>query len=168
VSQESRLLPWYTALENVTLPIESRLGAAAARERALRLLRLVQLEDKAAAYPEELSGGQAQRVSIARAFAFPSPLIFMDEPFQSLDVPLRLQLMDIVRFLLAEEKRLAVMVTHDPREAVYLGRRVLVLGRPPAGIILNEPIDLEPDERAYGSAVMGQLEARLLRVLAGS
>jgi NitT/TauT family transport system ATP-binding protein len=168
VFQESRLLPWYTALENVMLPIESRMGTSAARERALRLLHLVQLEDKAAAYPSELSGGQAQRVSIARAFAFPSPVVLMDEPFQSLDVPLRLQLMDTVRSLLAEEKRLAIMVTHDPREAVYLGCRVLVLGRPPAGIVFNEPIDLKPDERAYGSAAMGKLEARLLRVLAES
>jgi NitT/TauT family transport system ATP-binding protein len=59
------------------------------------------------------------------------------------------------------------MVTHDPREAVYLARRVLVLGRPPAGIVFNEAIDLKPDDRAYGSAAMGQLEARLLRVLGG-
>jgi NitT/TauT family transport system ATP-binding protein len=167
VFQESRLLPWYTALENVTLPIESRLGAAAAREQALRFLRLVNLEDKAAAYPSELSGGQAQRVSMARAFAYPSRIMLMDEPFQSLDVPLRLQLMDTVRSLLADE-RLAVMVTHDPREAVYLGRRVLVLGRPPLGIILDEAIDLKPAERSYGSAAMGKLEARLLGVLAGS
>jgi NitT/TauT family transport system ATP-binding protein len=105
---------------------------------------------------------------MARAFAYPSQIMLMDEPFQSLDVPLRLRLMDTVRSLLAEEKRFAVMVTHDPREAVYLGRRVLVLGRPPAGIILNEPIDLKPEDRAYGSAAMGQLEARLLGVLAES
>jgi NitT/TauT family transport system ATP-binding protein len=167
VFQESRLLPWYTVLENVTLPIESRLGTAAACERALRFLRLVHLEHKAAAYPSELSGGQAQRVSMARAFAYPSQIMLMDEPFQSLDVPLRLQLMDTVRSLLAEEKFLAVMVTHDPREAVYLGRRILVLGRPPAGIMLDEPIDLKPEDRAYGSAAMGRLEARLLGVLAG-
>jgi NitT/TauT family transport system ATP-binding protein len=165
VFQENRLLPWYTVLENTMLPIEVRLGKSPARERTLRFLRLVDLEEKAAAYPGELSGGQAQRTSIARAFAFPSPVIFMDEPFQSLDVPLRLQLMDLVRSLLTEEKRLAVMVTHDPREAVYLGRRVLILGCPPKGIVFDERIDLKPEERSYGSAIMGKLEARLLDTL---
>jgi NitT/TauT family transport system ATP-binding protein len=173
VFQENRLLPWYTALENTMLPIEGRLGEgrlgkSSARERALRFLRLVDLEEKAAAYPAELSGGQARRASIARAFAFPSPVIFMDEPFQSLDVPLRLQLMDMVRSLLAEERRLAVMVTHDPREAVYLGRRVLVLGRPPEGIVFDECIDLKPEERSYGSAVAGKLEAHLLNTAAAA
>jgi NitT/TauT family transport system ATP-binding protein len=170
VFQESRLLPWYTALENVSLPIEAKLGKAEARDRAMHFLELVSLADKAAAYPAELSGGQAQRASFARAFAYPAPIILMDEPFQSLDLPLRIQLMDMVLSLLAAEKRLAVAVSHDPREAAYLGRRVLVLGRPQhgngtTGIVLDEPVDLSSEDRAYGSPAQAALERRLLAAL---
>ncbi|GHV79472.1 aliphatic sulfonates import ATP-binding protein SsuB 1 [Spirochaetia bacterium] len=173
VFQESRLLPWYTVLENVSLPIERTMGKAAAsdfspRERAMHFLRLVSLEEKAGAYPAELSGGQAQRASFARAFAFPAPIILLDEPFQSLDIPLRIQLMDMVLSLLSAdigpaEKRLAVVVSHDPREAVYLGRRILVLGA--AGIVFDQTVNLTEEERAYGSPANALLEKKLLEVL---
>jgi NitT/TauT family transport system ATP-binding protein len=166
VFQESRLLPWYTVLENVSLPIEGRAPASdlSPGDRAMHFLRLVSLEDKAAAYPAELSGGQAQRVSFARAFAFPAPIILMDEPFQSLDIPLRLQLMDMVLSLLEREKRLAVVVSHDPREAVYLGRRILVLGQA-ADIIFDGTVNLSREERAYGSPANALLEKKLLSAL---
>jgi NitT/TauT family transport system ATP-binding protein len=155
VFQEPRLLPWMSVLENTALPIQRLLGKKAARERAMHFLELVGLADKANSLPPELSGGQQQRVSLARAFAFPSPVILLDEPFQSLDIPLRIQMMDMVKDLLAREgpltgdsvsaedaqasgpqpggqaaKRLVIAVTHDPREAVYLGSRIIVLGKP--------------------------------------
>ncbi|AEF85281.1 aliphatic sulfonates import ATP-binding protein SsuB 1 [Treponema primitia ZAS-2] len=165
VFQENRLLPWYTVLENVSLPIETLLGKPEAREKARQFLELVSLGDKANAFPTELSGGQAQRAAIARAFAYPSPLLFMDEPFQSLDIPLRLQLMDTVLALLEKEKRLTLLVTHDPREGIYLGRRILVLGAAPAGIILDEGVDFSREDRAYGAAAHSGLEKRLMDAL---
>jgi ABC-type nitrate/sulfonate/bicarbonate transport system ATPase subunit len=165
VFQEPRLLPWLTVLENVILPIEKKLGKAGAVKRARRFLRLLSLEGKENARPDELSGGQRQRVSIARAFAYPAPALFMDEPFQSLDIPLRVRLMDITLKLLAEEPRLIVAVTHDPREAVYLGRRIIVLN---AGkVVFDEAADFSREERAYGAPAHGLFEAGLLRVLAG-
>jgi NitT/TauT family transport system ATP-binding protein len=165
VFQENRLLPWYTVLENVSLPVEHIMGKTAARSRALEFLRRVSLEDKAGAYPSELSGGQAQRASFARAFAYPAPIILMDEPFQSLDVPLRLHLMETARSLLEQEKRLAVVVTHDPREAVFLGRRILVLGKEGRGILCETEVDLSREDRSYGSPAQARLEARLLESL---
>jgi NitT/TauT family transport system ATP-binding protein len=138
VFQEDRLLPWLRVLDNVMLPIREALGEAQARERARIMLERFSLADKEAAYPGNLSGGQRQRVSLARAFAFPAPLMFMDEPFQSLDYPLRLELIDRVRGLLEAEPRLLIMVTHDPREAILLGERIIVLGRPPEGIVFDE------------------------------
>jgi NitT/TauT family transport system ATP-binding protein len=166
VFQEPRLLPWMSVLENTSLPIERLLGKKAARDRAQHFLELVELVDKAQSLPLELSGGQQQRASLARAFAFPSPLVLLDEPFQSLDIPLRIQMMDLVKDLLAREtERLVVAVTHDPREAVYLGRRIMVLGNPPGGMVFDETLDLSEQDRGYGSIAQGELERRLLGAL---
>jgi NitT/TauT family transport system ATP-binding protein len=178
VFQEPRLLPWMSALENAALPSDRPLGKEAARERARYFLELAGLGAKARSRPGELSGGQRQRVNLVRAFAFPSPVILLDEPFQSQDIPLKLQLMDLVMTLLDRERgRLAVVVTHDPREAVYLGRRIVVLGRPETGAaagatddpatapVFDETLSLAPEDRAYLSPAQLGLERRLLGAL---
>jgi NitT/TauT family transport system ATP-binding protein len=167
IFQEPRLLPWYKVLKNVMIPIEGLLGKEEAEKRARYFLKMVSLGDKAGSYPDELSGGERQRVSMARAFAYPGPLIMLDEPFQSLDIPLRLELMDILLDLIQKEKRRALAVTHDPREAVYLGERILILTHPPGGIILDKRISLNRQERTYGSPANGKLERILLKALAG-
>ena len=181
--QESRLLPWLRVLENVSLPLEKDFGKDEARLRARHFLSLVSLADKEAAFPMELSGGQAQRVSMARAFAWNAPALFMDEPFQSLDISLRISLMDLCLYLMSSdcksadlqsidvsstdvssaEKRLLIAVTHDPREALYLGGRIIVLGKAGEGIVYDRVIDIPAGERIYGSS--GALERELTRVL---
>lgn len=168
--QEPRLLPWLTVLENTSLPLEKEFGKEEARERARHFLSLVSLEDKEDAYPLKLSGGQAQRVSMARAFAWPAAALLMDEPFQSLDIPLRINLMDLCLSLQERENssgenRLLVAVTHDPREAVYMGGRIIVLGKAAEGIVFDRVVDLRPEDRAYGAAAAGELEVELIRVL---
>jgi ABC-type nitrate/sulfonate/bicarbonate transport system ATPase subunit len=169
VFQEPRLLPWMTALENTALPLLRPLGKREGRERALYFLELAGLADRAGSLPAELSGGQRQRVNLARAFAFPSPVILLDEPFQSLDIPLKTAMMDLVAALLEREPgRLVVAVTHEPREAAYLGRRIIVLGSAAAapGVVpvLDEPAD--PEGRPYGSPTA--LEGRLLAALSST
>ncbi|MDR1587449.1 MAG: ATP-binding cassette domain-containing protein [Treponema sp.] len=160
VFQEPRLLPWKTALENVSIPIERLLGKREARKQAKQYLGLVSLGDLCEAFPEELSGGQKQRVSIARAFAYPGSFLLMDEPFQSLDIPLRRNLLDLTKKLLESAPRRLVAVTHDPREALYLGRRVIVLGQPPQGLVLDLAVgeNLPPAERA-------EMEERILAAM---
>ncbi|MDR1095348.1 MAG: ABC transporter ATP-binding protein [Spirochaetaceae bacterium] len=129
VFQEPRLLPHLSVMENITLPARKHLAPDALRQKALRLLALTGLQNEAGRYPDELSGGQKQRVSIARAFCYPAPLLLMDEPFQSLDLPLRFSLLETLKNLLAVENRFVAAVTHDPREAVIMGKRILVLGK---------------------------------------
>ena len=173
--QESRLLPWLTVLENVSLPLIKLFGREESPQRARHFLSLVSLEEKEGVFPRELSGGEAQRVSMARAFAWPAPALFMDEPFQSLDVPLRISLMDLTLSLLEKEnfsrkdflreKRLLIAVTHDPREAVYMGGRIIVLGRPGEGIVFDRLVDLCGVDRAYGSAAAVELEKEIIEIL---
>jgi NitT/TauT family transport system ATP-binding protein len=165
IFQESRFLPWYTILENIMLPLEKIFGIKESRDRALYFLEQVSLDDKVNTYPDKLSGGQRQRATIARAFAYPGQILLMDEPFQSLDIPLRIELMDLSISLLEKEKRLAILVTHDPREAAYMGKRVIVLGQPPLGIVFDETVNLSREERSYGSAAAGELEKRLIEKL---
>ncbi|MDR3146826.1 MAG: ABC transporter ATP-binding protein [Treponema sp.] len=171
VFQEARLLPWMTALDNTALPLLRPLGKREGRERARHFLELAGLGDKAESLPAELSGGQQQRVNLARAFAFPSPLILLDEPFQSLDIPLKIAMMDLVMTMLDRDQgRLVIAVTHDPREALYLGRRIIVLGRPGDGgtgvvPVFDETLSPDPAGRSYGSPAQAPLEQGLLAAL---
>ena len=163
--QEPRLLPWLTVLDNVSLPLRKVFGNEEAQVRARHFLSMVSLKEKECAFPMELSGGQAQRVSMARAFAWPAPILFMDEPFQSLDIPLRIDLMDLTLNLLEKEKRLLIAVTHDPREAIYMGGRIIILGRPGEGLVFDRLVNLSYEDRVYGSAAAGELEREMIWVL---
>jgi len=168
--QESRLLPWLTIIENVALPLEKELGRPEARMRARRFLSEVFLTEKENAFPNELSGGQAQRASMARAFAWPTRALFLDEPFQSLDIPLRLELMDAFLSLAAGESRpgegrLILAVTHEVREAIYMGGRIVVLGKAGRGTVMDGRIDLGREERGYGSGPAAELEGELIDCL---
>ena len=166
IFQEPRLFPSRTLLQNVAIPIEKTFGRPGALERAGRFLSLVGLGGREGAYPDELSGGQRQRAALARAFAYPAPLILMDEPFQSLDLPLRIQLMDLISELLATEPRTALFVTHDPREAIYAADRVIALRGKPVEVALDERIGLARKDREYASSAGAVLEARLFAALA--
>ena len=166
--QEPRLLPWLSVLDNVSLPLNKIYGKEEAQARARHFLSLVSLKEKESAFPMELSGGQAQRVSMARAFAWPAPVMLMDEPFQSLDIPLRIDLMDLSLSLLKKEKRLLMAVTHDPREAIYMGSRIIIFGKSSEGVVFDKYVDLGREERVYGSPAAGELEREMLHCLTNS
>ena len=111
------------------------------------MLALVELSDKADVYPSDLSGGQAQRVSIARAFAYPSELLLMDEPFSSLDTALKIRLTEVFCKLWERDRRTVVFVTHDVEEAYTLAHRAVLIraGKAAADFTCGEKIP-----RPYG------------------
>ena len=132
ILQDYGLLPWATARENVALGQRIR-GVAPARRREIvdQWMERLGLSHVAHHYPGQLSGGQRQRVAIARTLALQPTLLLMDEPFSSLDAMTREELQDLVVELGRDNKTTTVMVTHSIEEAAFLGKRILVLGRPP-------------------------------------
>lgn len=123
--QDARLVPWLKVWDNVTLGLPG--SAKERRELADAALEQVCLADHADAWPGSLSGGQAQRVSLARALVRKPSLLLLDEPFGALDALTRLDMQDLLASLQAEYGWATLMVTHDIAEAVRLSDRVLVL-----------------------------------------
>lgn len=135
VFQTFQLIPTLTALENVLVPIELKraLGdggpdSRAARDRALDLLERVGLADRGHHYPAQLSGGEQQRVSLARAFANDPKILFADEPTGNLDAETGRGIIDLLVRLNEEMKTTLVLVTHDP-ELAGRARRIVRLSR---------------------------------------
>ena len=113
--QSFQLLPMLTLVENVMLPMDlcGKFNARASRERALELLRLVEIEDHANKLPSQISGGQQQRVSIARALANDPQILAADEPTGSLDSLTAEHIFDVFEQLVTEQGKTIIMVTHD-------------------------------------------------------
>lgn len=147
IFQETRILPWKTVLGNVLFPLTDKLPVNQALETAMKFIRLVGLEMEKDFYPNQLSGGMKQRVSIARAFAFPGTLILMDEAFQNLDNVLKYNILDSFLKIWKEDGRTVIFVTHDIDEAIKLGQEIILLKDNPLKIIKSINMDeRSPDD----------------------
>jgi sulfonate transport system ATP-binding protein len=146
VFQNDRLLPWQRVLRNVTIGLYED----GADERALAVLDEVGLKDHARAWPKTLSGGEAQRVSLARALVTEPDLVLLDEPFAALDAITRLRMHDLVRELRHKHNAAMLLVTHDVDEAIALADRILVMSDGRIGSTYD--VRLDQDERALGTA----------------
>jgi NitT/TauT family transport system ATP-binding protein len=150
VFQDYSLYPWLSVRDNILFSRRLRANRAiqraqpAADARAQLLLHLMGLERVRDAYPNVLSGGMRQRVSIARALYNEPELLLMDEPFGALDAQTREVMHDLILHVMASERRTIVFVTHDVEEAVYLADRVIVLAPDPGRIDSIWPIQLLP------------------------
>ncbi len=145
VFQQYSSLPWMTVLDNVGLALRYQNVPKKQRdERAMELIKLVGLDghqNKYAQYPS-LSGGQLQRVAIARSLLANSEILLMDEPFGALDIRTRLQMQDLLIGLWEKFQSTVIFVTHDIAEAVYLADDIFILKAQPSTIVEKINIDL--------------------------
>jgi NitT/TauT family transport system ATP-binding protein len=164
--QSDVLLPWKTAETNVTLGLEfRRLPAELARQQAQEWLARVGLAGFENRYPHQLSGGMRKRVALAQSLIVDPEILFMDEPFGSLDVQTR-QIMenDLLR-IWSEFRKTVLFVTHDLEEAIALADRVVVLSAGPAATLIGDyPVEL-PRPRDVAEIRLDQEFLRVYRAV---
>ncbi|WP_026531659.1 ABC transporter ATP-binding protein [Arthrobacter sp. H41] len=166
--QEPRLLPWHTLQANVAIGLPKASSASAGKAKVLELLKLVGLDLFAKHRPREVSGGMAQRTSLARALARNPGVLLLDEPFGALDALTRIKMQDLLLEIHQSQPATVLLVTHDVDEALQLADRILVLGRnddgPGSTIAELVPVPGQrPRDR--NSAELGALRSSLLRML---
>lgn len=169
IQQGERLLPWRSLLGNVALALEL-LGVAKrkAEEAAHQAIADVGLSDYFRCYPDQISGGMAQRVLLARAFITKPSLLLLDEPLGQLDLIARKDLAAIIRRYVTTHKAAALLVTHSVEEAVFISDTVITLTRRPARVCdrfsltglatVNDSVTLMP-ESAYETVQQSLLSA---------
>ncbi len=159
--QEPALFPWLTAAGNVELALRARgSGRAERRQRAAELLDAVHLSGFGGKRPHELSGGMRQRVALARALAQDADVLLMDEPFGALDAMTRDLLHDELDRVRAGRQLTILFVTHNVREAVRLGDRVVVLSSRPGRVVEEFAVPIDRPRR-IDSAPVAELAARI-------
>lgn len=157
IFQEAALFPWLTAEQNIELALKLRdIDRARRRETVAALIDLVHLGGFARKPPHELSGGMRQRVALARALAQQAEILLMDEPFGSLDAMTRDLLHDELERIWRDTGLTVVFVTHNVREAVRLGDRVLLFSSRPGRIAAEFGVDI-PRPRRIESPEVGRL-----------
>ncbi|HEY8392423.1 MAG TPA: ABC transporter ATP-binding protein [Capillibacterium sp.] len=163
--QEPRLLDWLTVAENLAFVLRNKIPRADLREKIDYYLEQMEILPYRDTYPRKLSGGQRQRVAMARALAFPSRLLLMDEPFKSLDLNLKWALISRFRQIWAAAPRTVLLVTHDPKEALLLADEIYVLSPKPAVIKGYFEVSLAREEREPDALPLLRLEQQITATL---
>jgi NitT/TauT family transport system ATP-binding protein len=159
--QEPALFPWLTAAGNVELALRARgIGKTERRQRTADLLETVHLSGFGGKRPHQLSGGMRQRVALARALAQDADVLLMDEPFGALDAMTRDVLHDELDRICADRQLTVLFVTHNVREAVRLGHRVVVLSSRPGRVIAEFDVPIGRPRR-IDSAPVAELAAQI-------
>lgn len=165
--QSPRLMPWLTVLENVRIVANEK---ARSEGRPEKLLEEMDLGDFMQTYPNRLSGGMQRRAALARAFVNQPPMLLLDEPFISLDTPVADRLRHLLLDLCQVHNATVVFVTHDLREAVQLGDRILFMSPSPGRVVLDKPVELARPRVSEGEE-METFRSQLLKdhpdILAG-
>lgn len=167
--QESRLLPWRTIASNVALGLPLGTPKAVRAQKVEHLLEIVGLSDFAKHRPREISGGMAQRASLARALAREPGVLLLDEPFGALDALTRLRMQDLLVDIHEQSPTTVLLVTHDVDEALQLADRVVVIGKTDSelpGATIQRDVEVPtPRPRARASTELAHLRGELLAEL---
>lgn len=149
--QKDELFPWRTIEKNIFLPLEiKRADTPQNRARALALAEKYGLSQFLKNYPSSLSGGMRQRAALIRTLSVDPDVLLLDEPFSALDYQTRLSVCDDVYKIIREEKKTALLITHDISEAISVADRIFVLSKRPASIIAEHTVafpETEPLKR---------------------
>ena len=135
VFQEDRLIEWKTVRDNISFVLKGKMNEKEIDRIIDKYLKMMKLEDSKYYYPNKLSGGMRQRISILRAFAYPSNLLLMDEPFKSLDIKNKEILIDFFKKLQEKDKKTSIVVTHDIDEALEIGDQIVILTDKPSKVV---------------------------------
>lgn len=156
VFQEPRLIPWRSVQDNLSFVNEE--GDI---KGILEKLKLKGFEDY---YPAQLSGGMQQRVNLARALLVDPDLLILDEAFSSLDLPVKMSIMEDMLLHWEEKRFTLVAVTHDLKEALYMADRILIISAPPASVVFDFNVRLGSNRRISSPEFLS-LESKLLNMI---
>lgn len=141
VFQKPTLFPWLTVEKNIAFSLEMQGKLKGNEDKVERMLQVIGLEKFRNDYPGQLSGGMAQRVALVRSLINEPEILLLDEPLGALDAFTRMNMQDEILNMWADTKQLALMVTHDVDEAIYMGTRVMVMDANPGRIVADIKID---------------------------
>lgn len=155
IFQSDRLVKTISVEKNLDFVLKNVISDKIARKNAIYdMAKLLEISDVLKRLPTEISGGQAQRVQMARAFLYPSEVMLLDEPFKELDVSLKTRLIKKFLELWGRDGRTVVLVTHDVYDALLMGDKVFVLSGSPADIVYETELTVEKSERNLTDAVV--------------
>ena len=162
--QKATLFPWLTVYDNIAFSLKMQGKLKGNEDRVEEMIKTIGLQDFREDYPGQLSGGMAQRVALVRSLINEPPVLLLDEPLGALDAFTRMNMQDEILRIWQKKQQLAIMVTHDVDEAIYMGTRVLVMDSHPGRIVSDLKIEQPfPRDRsseafvAYRNEILKQL-----------
>ena len=140
--QKATLFPWLTVYDNIAFSLKMQGKLKGNEDKVEKMIEIIGLQNFRTDYPGQLSGGMAQRVALVRSLINEPEILLLDEPLGALDAFTRMNMQDEILKIWQEKQQLALMVTHDVDEAIYMGTRVLVMDAHPGRVIADIKIEL--------------------------
>ena len=162
--QKATLFPWLTVYDNIAFSLKMQGKLKGNEDRVEEMIKTIGLQDFREDYPGQLSGGMAQRVALVRSLINEPPVLLLDEPLGALDAFTRMNMQDEILRIWQKKQQLAIMVTHDVDEAIYMGTRVLVMDSHPGRIVSDLKID-QPYPRDRSSREFVEYRNEILKQL---